>query len=167
MLRRVVVTGLGTVNPMGGGVEPSWKAVLEGRSGASSVTKCDVSDLASRIACQVPRGTDTPAAFDADRVMEPKEQRKFDEFIVFAAAAADEAIADAGWSPDDEEALNRTGVLIGSGIGGLVSIERSRKSWKRRGRGACRRSSSRARSSTWHRASFPSATAFGARTTPL
>jgi len=133
MLRRVVVTGLGTVNPLGSGVEPSWKAILEGRSGASPVTKCEVSDLASRIACQVPRGKDTPGLFDPDTVMDPKDQRKFDEFIVFATAAADEAIADSGWKPTDDEDLCRTGVLIGSGIGGLVSIERSAKVLEEKG----------------------------------
>jgi len=133
MLRRVVVTGLGTVNPMGNGVEQSWKAILEGRSGASPVTKCDVSDLASRIACQVPKGKDTPGAFDADSVMDPKEQRKFDEFIVYATGAADEAISDSGWKPTEDEDLDRTGVLIGSGIGGLISIERSAKVLEEKG----------------------------------
>jgi 3-oxoacyl-[acyl-carrier-protein] synthase II len=133
MLRRVVVTGLGTVNPMGSGVEPSWKAILAGRSGASRVTKCEVSDLASRIACQVPKGKDTPGAFDADVVMDPKEQRKFDEFIVYATGAADEAIADSGWRPTEDEELDRTGVLIGSGIGGLISIERSSKVLEEKG----------------------------------
>ena len=126
MVRRVVVTGLGTVNPLGSGVETSWAGILAGRSGASQVTRCEVDDLAARIACQVPRGKE-PGQFDADKAMDPKDQRKFDEFIVFATAAADEAIADAGWTPTDEEELNRTGVLIGSGIGGLLGIERAAK----------------------------------------
>ncbi|MBJ3776664.1 beta-ketoacyl-ACP synthase II [Acuticoccus mangrovi] len=131
-MRRVVVTGLGTVNPLGSGVDASWSAILQGKSGASAVTRCEVSDLASRIACQVPRGTGE-GEFDADTAMDPKDQRKFDEFILFAAAAADQAIADAGWAPVDEEELDRTGVLIGSGIGGLVSIERSAKALEERG----------------------------------
>ncbi len=125
MVRRVVVTGLGTVNPLGSGVDASWSGILEGKSGAAPVTRCDVSDLAARVACQVPRGTGVAGAFDADATMDPKDQRKFDEFIVFATAAADEAIADAGWRPTDEEEQNRTGVLIGSGIGGLLGIERA------------------------------------------
>lgn len=123
-MRRVVVTGLGTVNPLGSGADASWHAILEGRSGAARVTRCKVDDLPSRIACQVPRGNDMNP-FDPDKTMDPKDQRKFDEFIVFAAAAADEAINDAGWKPTDDEELDRTGVLIGSGIGGLISIERS------------------------------------------
>ncbi|WP_420393325.1 beta-ketoacyl-ACP synthase II [Acuticoccus sp.] len=121
-MRRVVVTGLGTVNPLGDGIEASWAGILAGRSGAAPVTRCKVDDLASRIACQVPRGTG-PGEFDPDRTMDLKDQRKFDEFILFAAAAAAEAIADSGWRPTEEEELDRTGVLIGSGIGGLNSIE--------------------------------------------
>ncbi|MEM8551870.1 MAG: beta-ketoacyl-ACP synthase II [Pseudomonadota bacterium] len=131
-MRRVVVTGLGTVNPLGSGADASWQAILEGRSGATPVTKCKVDDLPSRIACQVPRGN-ARNPFDPDKTMDPKDQRKFDEFIVFAAAAADEALADAGWKPTDEEELDRTGVLIGSGIGGLISIERSAKALEERG----------------------------------
>jgi len=121
-VRRVVVTGLGTVNPLGSGADASWGDILQGRSGASPVTRCKVDDLPSRIACQVPRGN-ARNPFDPDKTMDPKDQRKFDEFIVFASAAADEAIADAGWRPTEEEDLDRTGVLIGSGIGGLVSIQ--------------------------------------------
>jgi len=132
MVRRVVVTGLGTVNPLGSGADASWRAILEGRSGAKAVTRCKVDDLPSRIACQVPRGNESNP-FDPDLTMDPKDQRKFDEFIVFAAAAADEAIADAGWKPSDQEDLDRTGVLIGSGIGGLISIERSAKALEERG----------------------------------
>ncbi|MEM9223053.1 MAG: beta-ketoacyl-ACP synthase II [Pseudomonadota bacterium] len=131
-MRRVVVTGLGSVNPLGSGADASWRAILEGRSGAKPVTRCKVDDLASRIACQVPRGNEMNP-FDPDLAMDPKDQRKFDEFIIFATAAADEAIADAGWTPTDEEELNRTGVLIGSGIGGLISIERSAKALEERG----------------------------------
>jgi 3-oxoacyl-[acyl-carrier-protein] synthase II len=132
MVRRVVVTGLGTVNPLGSGVDASWEAILAGRSGAAPVTRCPVDDLASRIACQVPRG-DEPGAFDANAVMDVKDQRKFDEFIVFAAAAADEAIRDSGWEPTDDEERDRTGVLIGSGIGGLLGIERAKEALEERG----------------------------------
>ncbi|MEM8663273.1 MAG: beta-ketoacyl-ACP synthase II [Pseudomonadota bacterium] len=131
-MRRVVVTGLGSVNPLGSGADASWRAILEGRSGAKPVTHCKVDDLASRIACQVPRGNEMNP-FDPDAAMDPKDQRKFDEFIVFAMAAAIEAIEDAGWTPTEEEALNRTGVLIGSGIGGLISIERAAKALEERG----------------------------------
>ncbi len=131
-MRRVVVTGMGTVNPLGNGKDASWNAILEGRSGAAPVTRCKVDDLASRIACQVPRGNERNP-FDPDKVMDPKDQRKFDEFILFATAAADEAIADSGWQPTEEEDLERTGVLIGSGIGGLNSIESSARALEERG----------------------------------
>ena len=131
-MRRVVVTGMGTVNPLGNGKDASWGAVLEGRSGAAPVTRFKVDDLASRIACQVPRGNERNP-FDPDKVMDPKDQRKFDEFILFATAAADEAIEDSGWRPTEEEDLARTGVLIGSGIGGLNSIETSARSMDERG----------------------------------
>ena len=131
-MRRVVVTGMGTVNPLGNGKDASWSAILEGRSGAAPVTRCKVDDLASRIACQVPRGNERNP-FDPDKVMDPKDQRKFDEFILFATAAADEAIEDSGWRPTEEEDLARTGVLIGSGIGGLNSIESSARSLEERG----------------------------------
>ncbi len=132
MVRRVVVTGLGTVNPLGSGADASWRAILEGRSGAKAVTRCKVDDLPSRIACQVPKGNEENP-FDPDGTMDPKDQRKFDEFIVFAAGAADEAIADSGWKPTEQEDLDRTGVLIGSGIGGLISIERSAKALEEKG----------------------------------
>ncbi|UOM33882.1 beta-ketoacyl-ACP synthase II [Acuticoccus sp. I52.16.1] len=121
-MRRVVVTGLGTVNPMGSGIEASWEKILAGKSGASKITKFKTDDLPSKIACQVPRGTGK-GEFDPSQTMDAKDQRKFDEFIVFASAAADEAIADSGWKPTEEEDCDRTGVLIGSGIGGLNLID--------------------------------------------
>ncbi|ORE96376.1 beta-ketoacyl-ACP synthase II [Acuticoccus yangtzensis] len=121
-MRRVVVTGLGTVNPMGNGIEASWEKIVAGKSGASAITKFKTDDLPSKIACQVPRGTG-PGEFDPSQTMDAKDQRKFDEFIVFASAAADEAIADSGWKPTEEEDRDRTGVLIGSGIGGLNLID--------------------------------------------
>jgi 3-oxoacyl-[acyl-carrier-protein] synthase II len=121
-MRRVVVTGMGMVTPVGCGVEASWSNLLAGQSGAVRVSDFDVSDLACQIACQIPRGPRSEGKFNPDDWMEPHEQRKVDRFIVYAMAAADEAIADSGWRPKSEEERARTGVLIGSGIGGLGSI---------------------------------------------
>ncbi len=120
-MRRVVVTGLGLVTPLANGVEETWTRLIAGESGAGPITKFETDDLACRIACEVPRG-DQPGQFNADDVMPAKDQRKVDEFIIFGMGAADEAIKDSGWQPEDEEALCRTGVLLGSGIGGLESI---------------------------------------------
>ena len=121
-MRRVVVTGLGMVTPLGSGVATTWSRLIAGRSGAVRVTDFDVSDLPSQIACRIPRGDGSDGTFNPDNAMEPKEQRKVDDFIIFAMAAADEAIADSGWSPDSDEEHERAGVLIGSGIGGLSGI---------------------------------------------
>jgi 3-oxoacyl-[acyl-carrier-protein] synthase II len=120
-MRRVVVTGLGLVTPLGSGVEESWSRLSAGESGAGPITKFDADDLACKIACEVPFG-DGPGQFNPDDWMPPKDQRKVDEFIVYGMGAAGEAINDSGWSPEDEEARCRTGVLMGSGIGGLKSI---------------------------------------------
>ncbi|MEL6686259.1 MAG: beta-ketoacyl-ACP synthase II [Pseudomonadota bacterium] len=124
MKRRVVVTGLGLVTPVGCGVEPAWKNILAGRSGARKIEKFDVSDIACKIAAQVPRKSefpDRPDAFDPDAVMSARDAKRIDDFILYSIAAADEALADAGWSPKDlsEETQHRTGVMLGSGIGGL------------------------------------------------
>jgi 3-oxoacyl-[acyl-carrier-protein] synthase II len=121
-MRRVVVTGLGMVSPLGGGVEPTWKRLLSGESGARKIEHFDVSDLTSQIACIVPRGDGTGGTFNPDQWMEPKEQRKVDDFIIFAMAAASEALNDAGWHPSTEEERCATGTLIGSGIGGIQGI---------------------------------------------
>ncbi|SDE19583.1 3-oxoacyl-[acyl-carrier-protein] synthase II [Limimaricola pyoseonensis] len=123
-MRRVVVTGLGLVTPLADKVEPSWKAILEGKSGAGTITRFDAEHLATNYACEVPRGEDADPAirFDADAYMAPKEQRKVDDFILYGIAAAQQAVEDSGWTPEDEESLERTGVMIGSGIGGLNSI---------------------------------------------
>lgn len=121
MLRRVVVTGLGMVSPLGCGVEPSWKKLVAGTSGASRIESFDVSDIAAKIACQVPRGTG-PAEYNADDWMDPKDQRKVDEFIVFAMAAAKQALDDAAWHPKTYAEQTTTGVIIGSGIGGIGGI---------------------------------------------
>ncbi|MFO1172736.1 MAG: beta-ketoacyl-ACP synthase II [Hyphomicrobiaceae bacterium] len=124
-MRRVVITGLGMVSPLANGVDATWKRLLEGRNAAGPVTSFEVSDLSCQIACRVPRGDGSDGTFNADAWMEPKEQRKVDDFIVYAVAAADQAIADSGWKPETEDDRERTGVLIGSGIGGLEGIEKT------------------------------------------
>jgi 3-oxoacyl-[acyl-carrier-protein] synthase II len=120
-MRRVVVTGLGMVSPLGVGVPACWERLIKGESGIRGIQSFDVSDLPSRIAGQVPRG-DTPGSFNADEFVSSKDQRKMDEFIVLAVAAAKEAISDSGWAPQTDEERDATGVIIGSGIGGLPSI---------------------------------------------
>ena len=122
-MRRVVVTGLGLVTPLGCGVEPVWARLLQGKSGARPITKFKVDDLPAKIACDVPRGDGSDATFNADQWVDPKEQRRIDDFIVFGLAAAQQAVTDSGWVPNSEEEKCRTGVLIGSGIGGLPGIE--------------------------------------------
>ncbi|MFN3514243.1 MAG: beta-ketoacyl-ACP synthase II [Phenylobacterium sp.] len=131
-MRRVVVTGIGLLTPLGQGAEISWKAILAGRSGAGRITTFDPSDYACQVACEVPRvdgrgggGPDTPGAFDPDQTMAPKDQRRVDDFILYAMAAADEAVKDSGWEPQTDEDRERTGVIIGSGIGGLATIEKT------------------------------------------
>ena len=121
-MRRVVVTGLGLVTPLADGVEESWKRLLEGQSGAGTIAQFDASGLATTYACEVKRGDGSDGTFNADKYMEPKEQRKVDDFILFGVAAAQQAVEDSGWVADTPEKQNRTGVLIGSGIGGLKSI---------------------------------------------
>ena len=121
-MRRVVVTGLGMVTPLGCGVEPTWKRLLKGESGAGKIDSFDVSDLACKIACEIPRGDGSNATFNPDQWMEPKEQRKVDEFILFAMCAARQALDDAGWRPTSYDEQTTTGVLIGSGIGGIEGI---------------------------------------------
>ncbi|MCA0424698.1 MAG: beta-ketoacyl-ACP synthase II [Proteobacteria bacterium] len=123
-LRRVVVTGLGMVTPHGCGVEPTWKRILAGESAARSIDRFDVSDIACKIGCPIPRGS-APDAFNPDDWMDAKEQRKVDDFIIFAMAAAKQALDDAGWHPKDYADQIATGVLIGSGIGGLTGIEQA------------------------------------------
>jgi 3-oxoacyl-[acyl-carrier-protein] synthase II len=122
-MRRVVITGLGLVTPLGSGVGHVWDRLLNGRSGVRAIQSFDVSDLASKIAGQVPFGSSEDGLFNPDDCVEPKDQRKMDSFIVFALGAAKQAIEDAGWQPTGEEELERTGVMIGSGIGGLRWID--------------------------------------------
>ena len=121
-MKRVVVTGIGLVTPLGVGAETVWQRLIKGQSGIGSIQSFDVSDLPAKIAGQVPRGDTASGSFNADDWVAPKEQRKMDEFIVYALAAAEQAVADAGWKPEDTEARERTGVMIGSGIGGLPGI---------------------------------------------
>jgi 3-oxoacyl-[acyl-carrier-protein] synthase II len=128
-MRRVVVTGLGLVTPLGSGVDVTWRRLLEGRSGAKRITGFDASDMACQIACELPRvdgrgggGPDVEGSFDPSAIMAPKELRKIDDVILYAVAAADEAVRDSGWEPQTEEERERTGVIIGSGIGGIGTI---------------------------------------------
>jgi 3-oxoacyl-[acyl-carrier-protein] synthase II len=121
-MRRVVVTGLGMVSPLACGVEPSWSRLLASQSGARRIEQFDVSDLPCKIAMPIPRGDGSDASFNPDQWMEPKEQRKVDDFILYAIAAATQALADADWAPKTYEQQIRTGVLIGAGIGGLGGI---------------------------------------------
>jgi 3-oxoacyl-[acyl-carrier-protein] synthase II len=124
-MRRVVITGLGIVSPLGCGVEASWKRLIAGESGARRVTDFDVSDLSCQIACLIPRGAYADGGYNPDEWMEPKEQRKVDDFIVYAMCAADQALKDADWHPETADDAARSGVLIGSGIGGLQGIEKA------------------------------------------
>src|SRR5215831_19630711 len=132
-MRRVVVTGLGMVSPLACGVEPSWKRILNGESGARKIESFDVSDLPCKIACQVPRGDGGNGTFNPDQWMEPKDQRKVDDFIIFGMAAARQALDDANWHPSTEEDRCATGTMIGSGIGGLSGIAETAVLLKERG----------------------------------
>jgi 3-oxoacyl-[acyl-carrier-protein] synthase II len=121
-MQRVVVTGLGLVTPLGCGVEPSWSRLIEGRSGARRITEFEVADISAQIASFIPRGDGSAGTFNPDQWMEPKEQRKVDDFIIYAMSAAEQALKDAGYEAKTQEQQERTGVLIGSGIGGLSGI---------------------------------------------
>jgi 3-oxoacyl-[acyl-carrier-protein] synthase II len=132
-MRRVVVTGLGMVTPLACGVERTWQRLIKGESGASRVEKFDVSDLPCKISCAVPRGDGSNGSFNPDQWMEPKEQRKVDDFIIFAMCAARQALDDANWHPESYEDQVATGVVIGSGIGGLEGIAETSLVLKERG----------------------------------
>ena len=121
-MRRVVITGLGMLTPLGCGVEPTWGRLLKGESSARKIESFDVSDVACRIACIIPRGDGSNGTYNPDQWMEPKDQRKVDDFIVFAMCAARQALDDADWHPQSYEEQTTTGVLIGSGIGGIDGI---------------------------------------------
>jgi 3-oxoacyl-[acyl-carrier-protein] synthase II len=122
MMRRVVVTGLGMVTPLGCGVEPTWRRLLAGESGIKAIDRFEVADITSRIAGQIPRGDGSDGTFNPDQWMEPKEQRKVDDFILYAMCAAKLALDDAGWHPREYDDQIVSGVLIGSGIGGVEGI---------------------------------------------
>jgi 3-oxoacyl-[acyl-carrier-protein] synthase II len=122
MSRRVVITGLGLVTPLGSGVDASWSRLIAGGNGARRIEEFQVDDLACQVACFIPRGSQSEGKFNPDDWMEPKEQRKVDDFIVYGMAAATQALTDSGWKADTQEKQERTGVLIGSGIGGLSGI---------------------------------------------
>ncbi|MEM8626460.1 MAG: beta-ketoacyl-ACP synthase II [Pseudomonadota bacterium] len=124
-MRRVVVTGLGAVTPLAGNIDDTWQRLCAGHSGAGPIKEFKVDDLACQIACRVPRGDGSDGTFNPDAWMEPKEQRKVDDFILYAVAAGDMALADAGWAPQSRHDQERTGVLVGSGIGGLEGIEQN------------------------------------------
>jgi 3-oxoacyl-[acyl-carrier-protein] synthase II len=128
-MKRVVITGVGLVTPLGDGVDVTWKRLLAGQSGANRISAFDPTDYACQVACEVPRvdgrgggGADIEGSFDPDKVMSPKDQRRVDDFILYGVAAADEAVRDSGWVPESDEDKERTGVIIGSGIGGLNTI---------------------------------------------
>jgi 3-oxoacyl-[acyl-carrier-protein] synthase II len=132
-MRRVVITGLGMVTPLACGVEATWSRLLAGDSGARRIGRFDPSHLACQVAAEVPSGDGSQGTFNPDDWLEPKEQRKVDPFIVYAIAAADQALADAGWTPEDDEGRLRTGVIIGSGIGGIATIAETQTILKEKG----------------------------------
>jgi 3-oxoacyl-[acyl-carrier-protein] synthase II len=132
-MRRVVVTGLGIVSPLGVGAENVWNRLLKSESGIRGIQSCDVTDLPCKVAGEVPRGDTASGKFNADDYVAPKDQRKMDPFIIMAIAAAQQAVEDAGWTPADEEGQTRTGVLIGSGIGGLQGIYEASITLKEKG----------------------------------
>jgi 3-oxoacyl-[acyl-carrier-protein] synthase II len=132
-MRRVVVTGMGIVGPLGCGIDTTWKNILDGKSGARRVETFEVEDLSCKIACVIPRGDGANGTFNPDQWMEPKEQRKVDDFIIFAVTAATQALNDAGWHPSTPEEQNSTGVMIGSGIGGIEGIAETAITLKERG----------------------------------
>jgi len=115
------------VTPLGAGHKANWERLTQGVSGLRAIEHFDVSDLPAKIAGQIPLGTDEPYKFNFDSVVTPKDRRRMDDFIVYALAAATEAVHDAGWTPTDEESLERTGVMIGSGVGGLPAIDDTSK----------------------------------------
>jgi 3-oxoacyl-[acyl-carrier-protein] synthase II len=131
-VRRVVVTGLGMVTPLGVGVDHNWSQIIAGKTGIGRITGFEVDDLACQIAGQVP-GADQPGGLDMDAFIEPREQRKQDRFIQLGIVAAQLAVEDSGWKPEDRKSQNRTGVMIGSGIGGLETIVQTEQLMNERG----------------------------------
>ena len=121
-MRRVVVTGLGMVSPLACGVEETWKRLISGENAANTITRFNADNFATNYACEIPFGDGSNGTFNPSDWMEPKERRKVDDFILYGMAAADMAVADSGWVPKEEEDFFRTGVMIGSGVGGLSTI---------------------------------------------
>jgi len=132
-MRRVVITGIGLISPFGMGAEHSWRELLTGRSAARRVTGFEVDDLPCKIAHVIPRGDGSDGTFNPEAFLEPKELRKIGDFILYGIAAADEALADSGWKPESEDDRNATGVMIGSGIGGIEGISENAIILKERG----------------------------------
>ena len=121
-MRRVVVTGLGMVSPLACGVEETWKRLISGENAANTITRFNADNFSTNYACEIPFGDGSNGTFNPTDWMEPKERRKVDDFILYGMAAADMAVTDSGWSPKEEEDFYRTGVMIGSGVGGLSTI---------------------------------------------
>ncbi len=132
-MRRVVITGMGMITPLGCGVEHTWRRLVAGESGAKKIDHFEVSDISAKVAGVIPRGDGSNGTFNADQWMEPKEQRKVDDFIIFAMCAARQALDDAGWHPKSHEDQVTTGVMIGSGIGGVEGIADTALQLKERG----------------------------------
>jgi 3-oxoacyl-[acyl-carrier-protein] synthase II len=132
-MRRVVITGMGMVTPLGDGVDTNWRRLMAAESGIRSIQAFDTSDLATKIAGEVPLGDGSNGHFNADTYVLPKDQRKLDKFLIFGLAAAQQAVEDSGWRPEDDEGRNRTGVMIGAGIGGLQTIYETSLTLKERG----------------------------------
>ena len=132
-MRRVVVTGLGMVTPLACGVEETWARLLAGQSGAGPITRFDASNVVTKYACEIPFGDGSDGSFNPDDWMDAKDRRKVDDFILYGMAAAEQAVKDSGWEPETEEQRERTGVMIGSGIGGLTTIAETAVLIKERG----------------------------------
>ena len=131
--KRIVVTGIGLTTPLGDGVKGNWESLIAGKSGLGPITRFRVDDLPCRVGGEVPLGEDHPYRFNADAIVSPKDRRRMDDFIVYAMSAADEAIKHSGWVPPNDEARERTGVMIGSGIGGLATIDDTSKTLEAQG----------------------------------
>src|SRR5258708_2092375 len=131
--KRIVVTGIGMTTPLGTGVKGNWESLISGTSGLGPITRFKVDDLPCRVGGEVPTGDNHPYKFVADAVVTPKDRRRMDDFIVYAIAAAEEAIKDSGYVPANDEARERTGVMIGSGIGGLATIDDTSKTLEAQG----------------------------------
>ena len=132
-MRRVVVTGLGMVTPLASGVEATWERLLDGQSGAGPITRFDAENVTTKYACEIPVGDGSDGTFNPDDWMAAKERRKVDDFILYGMAAATQAVQDAGWEDISDDEKLRTGVMIGSGIGGLTSIAETAVLIKERG----------------------------------